>query len=69
MSHLEVAPAYGRDYTSQAKVKADWAANKDFIVTEGGPFGTATNKEDIDRMPGVKVVVRYAKQTKVVAVN
>lgn len=69
MPYVEVVPAYGRDYKSQAEVKADWNANKDFTVVDFGPnYGRATNKEDCEQM-GLKVLVRYAKLTKVVQVK
>jgi len=29
---VTVVPAYGRDYTSGKAAKADWDANKDFII-------------------------------------
>lgn len=60
---MEVVPAYGRDYANQKAVKADWAAGKDFQV----PYGPYVNKQDADAA-GLKVIVRYAKQMKVVAV-
>lgn len=69
VKYVEVVPAYGRDYKSQAAVKADWKANKDFSVVDYGPnYGRATNKEDCDQMD-VKVMVRYDRLTKVVQVK
>lgn len=62
--YLEVAPAYGRDYKSQAEVKADWNANLDFRAYTGQYI----NKSDAQRL-GYKVLVRYARQMKVVQVN
>lgn len=63
--HLEVIPAYGRDYKNQSEVKADWLANKDFQ----DPFrGSYLNKSDADRL-GLQVLIRYARNTKVFAVN
>lgn len=29
---MVLSPAYGRDYANKAAVRADWEANKDFIV-------------------------------------
>lgn len=63
-NYIEVVPAYGRDYTSQKAVKADWNADKDFKIP-GGPY---LNKADAER-EGVKVIVRYGRLLKVVAVN
>jgi hypothetical protein len=65
MTYVEVVPAYGRDYKNQSEVKSDWSADKDFQ----DPFrGSYLNKSDADRL-GLKVLVRYARKTKVVAVN
>jgi len=66
MAYLTVTPAYGRDYKSQKAVKADWSANKDFVIaTLGHP--TYINKRDADR-DGVKVMARYNNLTKIVSV-
>jgi hypothetical protein len=60
---ISVVPAYGRDYQSQAAVKAAWNEGKDFVVPSvfdhGGRY---INKQDVS--PGVRVVVRYAAQRK-----
>jgi hypothetical protein len=65
INYLEVVPAYGRDYKNQSEIKADWSANKDFQ----DPFrGSYLNKSDAERL-GIKVLVRYARQSKVFAVN
>jgi len=70
MPYIEVKPAYGRDYSNQKAVREDWAADKDFIVTEGGPYGVAVNRADVKRdEPETKVIVRYGKGLKTVAVN
>tara|TARA_B100001996_G_scaffold359016_1_gene323964 strand:- start:29 stop:289 length:261 start_codon:yes stop_codon:yes gene_type:complete len=81
---LEVVPAYGRDYKSQAEVKADWEANMDFKIvasyteTLAPPmfeYGRYINKQDADRELNMRVLVRYAKlaelhgYTKVMAVT
>lgn len=65
MAYIEVYPAYGRDYTRQADVKADWKAGLDFR-TYAGPY---INKQDADNEPGLRVLVRYADQRKVVQVK
>ena len=63
---LTLQPAYGRDYKSQAAVKADWNANKDFIIASIGPdCGRYVNKAD---HPG-KVSIRYQRNTKVVILD
>lgn len=61
---LEVIPAYGRDYSSQAKVKQDWNANKDFRI----PGGPVINKQDAD-MHNVNVIARYNKNQNTVIVR
>lgn len=61
---VEVVPAYGRDYTSQKQIQADWDANKDFKITTGG----YVNKSDAQRF-GLKVIVRYAQLRKVYGVK
>jgi len=64
MNIIEVMPAYGRDYKSQAEVKKDWNANLDFRAYTGQYI----NKSDAKRL-GYSVIVRYAKQSKVVALS
>ena len=66
MAYLTVTPAYGRDYKSQKAVKADWSANKDFVIANPG-YPTYINKRDADR-DGVKVMARYNNLTKIVSV-
>lgn len=67
MNYIEAVPAYGRDYTNQKAVKADWDAGKDFLAM--GPFGSLgyVNKQDA-KAQGLNVLIRYAKQMKVLAV-
>lgn len=73
MPYMELGPAYGRDYKNQAQVKADWEADKDFTVYEGGPYGVKTNRADIKRMiergEDLKITIRYDRQLKTMAVN
>jgi hypothetical protein len=63
--YVEAVPAYGRDYTKQGDVKADWNAGMDFQDALTRQY---LNKQDADSM-GLKVIVRYARLMKVVAVN
>lgn len=45
INHLTVQGAYGRTYTSRAKVLADWDANLDFeILSVFHGYGTYVNK-------------------------
>lgn len=57
-------PAYGRDYTSEKAVKADWDANKDFTINDisSGYDGRKINKQDA---PKGSYSIRYNKLTKV----
>lgn len=47
---VTLKPAYGRDYTSEAAVRKDWEAGKDFRVdTLFHPYdGALINKQDAD---------------------
>lgn len=66
---INVLPAYGRDYKSQAEVQKDWDADKDFIVQGLAGHGQATNKSDSIAL-GVRIVlVRYSKMMKVYSVK
>ena len=57
-------PAYGRDYTSKAKVLADWNSEKDFIITNlFSPYdGKPVNKQQLK--PGESVQFRYSRLMK-----
>lgn len=70
MPYLTVVPAYGRDYTSKAKVLADFNANKDFRVCDMSSRydGSMVNKQDLAGS-GTTVNVRYAKNTKVTPIK
>lgn len=65
MSWVEAIPAYGRDYKNQKSVREDWQAGKDFQDAATRQY---LNKQDADSL-GLKVIVRYDKLMKVVAVN
>jgi len=60
---IHATPAYGRDYKSQAAVKADWAAGKDFRDAMTGQYLSVR-----DNVPA-QVWVRYSKLTKLVRVQ
>lgn len=67
MNYIEAIPAYGRDYKNQKSVKEDWNANKDFVAMSMlGSMGYI-NKQDAENQ-GLKVIIRYDRQLKVVAV-
>jgi hypothetical protein len=64
MPYLTVVPAYGRDYKSQAAVRDDWEAGRDFQVRDMSSRwdGSYINKHD---KPGnVILTVRYSGLTK-----
>lgn len=65
MEWIEVVPAYGRDYKNQAAVKEDWNADKDFRDTVSGRY---INKSGAEAL-GLKVIVRYANNLKVMSMN
>jgi len=61
---LTVLPAYGRDYKSAKAVRADFDANKDFVVCDmfSADDGRYINAEQLK--PGDMLCVRYAKKMK-----
>jgi hypothetical protein len=46
MNYVAAAPAYGRDYQTEAQVRAAWAAGNDFRCIGRSAY---INKEDADR--------------------
>lgn len=66
-TYLTVIPAYGRDYKSQAEVRAAYNAGADFIIQDffSGQDGRAINREDAQRA-GVKLSIRYSKLQKII---
>jgi len=75
---MTLQPAYGRDYKSAKAVKEDWAAGKDFLITDQtGDSRQATgaacdylfiNNADASKVEG-SIMVRYARNTKIVQVK
>lgn len=65
---MTLTPAYGRDYTSAKAVKADWEANKDFIIADiSSPYdGKPINKQDA---PMGTYYIRYKKLTEVCVIK
>jgi hypothetical protein len=58
-NYLEVGPAYGRDYKSQAKVREAFESGKDFEMLSfeyGGKYCSIR-----DFAPGVTVNLRYRR--------
>jgi hypothetical protein len=66
---MTLTPAYGRDYKTAKAAKADFEANKDFILNEyGSPWdGKPVNKEQIPA--GSNIQLRYAGLRKVTGVR
>jgi len=63
-NNQSVVPAYGRDYKSAKSAIADFLAGKDFeqrfFPVQGGTYVSVT-----DFAPGVRVNIRYCRQTRV----
>jgi hypothetical protein len=47
--HITVMPAYGRDYTTAKAARADWLAEKDFIIVDRDNrwYGKPVNRQQI----------------------
>lgn len=72
MSLISVTPAYGRDYTSGVKAKADWLSGKDFILQDfRSPWdGRPINLEDANKAyPGVDILVYYRDRRNTVLIK
>ena len=61
---LTVIPAYGRDYKSAKAVKADFDANKNFMICDmsSPDDGRYVNADDMK--PGDTLYIRYARKMK-----
>ena len=64
MNTKTLSPAYGRDYTSAKAVKADWNANKDFVIQDffDKYDGKPINKEQADQHYGAVMIYYNAMQ-------
>jgi hypothetical protein len=67
MKTLTVVPAYGRDYTTAKAAKADWQADKDFIIAD---FFNPWDGKYINRPQATDyaVTIRFNRLTKTVRV-
>ena len=67
---MTLTPAYGRDFKSQAAVKAAFAANSDFIIADFNhpDSGRYCNRADLLGSE-TSVMIRYAKLRKIVQVT
>jgi hypothetical protein len=65
---ITLVPAYGRDYKSQATVKADFDAGKDFIINDMSSQwdGKYANKQNL---AGHRVTIRYSNLRKLMIIN
>ena len=64
METVYVVGAYGRTYNTQAAVKGDWEAGKDFKIAGGGPYVSIRDAERED----IGVIARYGKNNEKVLV-
>lgn len=64
--YVSVVPAYGRDYTNQKQVLADWNAGKDFLIQDFELSGYI-NKDD--KPASMILNVRYNKLQKVMVIK
>jgi hypothetical protein len=69
--YTSVIPANGRDYTSAKAARADFDANKDFILMDfSSPYdGKPASKDDLKGAGYTSVQIRYQKKTKVTVVE
>lgn len=58
---MTLTPAYGRDYTSKAKLLADFNEDKDFIYHPHNGRSLPINKSQILEEGTKTVLFRYAK--------
>lgn len=66
MTGMTLTPAYGRDYTSAKAAKADFDAEKDFILQSFNGSGLI-NKQQIAK--GTHVQIRFKQQRNVTVVK
>ncbi len=65
---VQIAPAYGRDYSSAQKAEKDFRAGKDFMIMD---IGHKYNGKycSIQDFAGVKVTIRYNKLERLTVIN
>lgn len=59
MRYVSAIPAYGRDYTTEMAVRADWEAGKDFLTQDIMVGDHYVNKDDLPADWQLKI--RYNK--------
>ena len=67
---MTLTPAYGRDYTSKAKVIADFNSEKDFIIADiMHPYsGSYCNKQQLV-VSDYPIMLRYKKLQQVCVIS
>ena len=68
---MTLTPAYGRDYKSAKAAKADYNANKDFVVNDFSSRydGAYVNKEQLQGDDAPRFLnIRYSNLTKVTVI-
>lgn len=72
-THVSATPAYGRDYRSQAALRADWNEGKDFrLHVPGAGSAPYFSIRDLPRLlaDGVRCInFRYARNTRVLPIQ
>ena len=62
IKHYVCVPAYGRDYATEAEVKAAWDAGKDFQISSNDRMdGKYINRQDAE-VNGLSVQIRFNRQ-------
>ena len=66
---MTLTPAYGRDYSNAKQIKADFEANKDFLIADfSSPYdGKPANKSDLTAERSI--MIRYAGLRKIVKIR
>lgn len=68
-TYESAVPAYGRDYPSQAALRADWIKGRDFRLEPSSQYFSIRDVEAL-RAEGVKVInFRYNKLRSVLPIN
>ncbi len=68
---MTIVPAYGRDYTSAKAAKADFAADKDFIIADyfDPDDGRAVNRAQLLALGKRSVNIRFKRLTALTVVK
>ena len=71
MKYKTLIPAYSRDYKTAKAVKADFDADKDFLISDAFDAydGKPVNLSQLLTESPITVNIRFARQTKIVQVK